>query len=67
MDLIPALEAVREIGRGQLRLEGATWARQSRLRFPDEPGLPWCHHLDHDDYLACLDGADYTRRREPGN
>jgi hypothetical protein len=58
-DLIPALEAVRDLDAGHAHVEVATWAGASRLRFPDSQ-LPWCHYLDADDYEACRDDTDYT-------
>nr|WP_241251195.1 NYN domain-containing protein [Candidatus Protofrankia californiensis] len=58
-DLIPALEAVRDLGTGGVHVEVATWRGLSRLRYPDSQ-LPWCHYLDAADYEACRDNTDYT-------
>jgi uncharacterized LabA/DUF88 family protein len=55
-DLVPALEAVRDLNG---HVEVATWKGASRLRFPDSQ-LPWCHYLDAADYEACRDDTDYT-------
>ncbi|CAI7974211.1 NYN domain-containing protein [Frankia sp. Hr75.2] len=55
-DLVPALEAFRDLG---IHVEVASWKGTSRLRFPDSQ-LPWCHYLDADDYEACRDYTDYT-------
>ncbi|CAO5157577.1 conserved hypothetical protein [Frankia sp. AiPs1] len=55
-DLVPALEAVRDLG---VHVEVASWKGTSRLRFPDSQ-LPWCHYLDTDDYATCRDYTDYT-------
>ncbi|WP_349308076.1 MULTISPECIES: NYN domain-containing protein [unclassified Pseudofrankia] len=58
-DLIPALEAVRDLEGGKTHVEVATWKGSSRLRFPDSQ-LPWCHYLSAEDYEACRDDTDYT-------
>ncbi|OHV35623.1 NYN domain-containing protein [Pseudofrankia sp. EUN1h] len=58
-DLIPALEAVRDLEAGKTHVEVATWKGSSRLRFPDSQ-LPWCHYLSAEDYEACRDDTDYT-------
>jgi uncharacterized LabA/DUF88 family protein len=60
-DLIPALDAVRTIGK---RCELAAWrpprGHGMRLRMP---GV-WCHWLDDNDYASLHDPADYTKHRE---
>jgi NYN domain len=58
-DLLPALEAVRDLSTGGVHVEVATWRGLSRLRYPDSQ-LPWCHYLDGSDYEACRDDTDYT-------
>ncbi|WP_322778175.1 NYN domain-containing protein [Frankia sp. Cas4] len=58
-DLVPALEAVRDLESGLVHVEVASWTGASRIRFPDSQ-LPWCHYLDADDYEACRDDTDYT-------
>jgi uncharacterized LabA/DUF88 family protein len=58
-DLVPALEAVRDLDPGRAHVEVATWRGASRLRFPDSQ-LPWCHYLNAHDYEACRDDTDYT-------
>lgn len=62
-DLLPALEAVVELGAAHV--EVAAWKRQARLRFADGQRRLWCHHLLEDDYRAVLDSVDYTRSRVP--
>jgi uncharacterized LabA/DUF88 family protein len=61
-DLMPALETVFHLKLA--RVEVAAWKGVSRLRFPDS-GLPWCHHLSREDYLAVLDPTDYTQPTDP--
>lgn len=61
-DLIPALEAVAEMRTHRIHLEVATWKGAGRLRFSNT-NLPWCHMLDHDDYLAVQDTTDYLPPR----
>ncbi|MCK9895968.1 NYN domain-containing protein [Frankia sp. AgB32] len=58
-DLVPALEAVRDLESGLVHVEVASWTGASRIRFPDSQ-LPWCHYLGADDYEACRDDTDYT-------
>ncbi|WP_322748835.1 MULTISPECIES: NYN domain-containing protein [unclassified Frankia] len=58
-DLVPALEAVRDLGSARAHVEVATWVGTSRLRFHDSQ-LPWCHYLNADAYESCRDGMDYT-------
>jgi uncharacterized LabA/DUF88 family protein len=58
-DLVPALEAARDLRGGGVHVEVATWRGLSRLRFPGSQ-LPWCHYLDVADYEACRDRTDYT-------
>jgi uncharacterized LabA/DUF88 family protein len=55
-DLMPALETVVDLGLAHV--EVAAWRRTARLEFAGT-GLPWCHHLNEDDYLAVLDPTDY--------
>src|SRR5262245_46705275 len=56
-DLLPAIETVVDLKLA--RVEVATWVKQSWLRLAGR-NLPWCHHLDGDDYRAVLDDTDYT-------
>lgn len=61
-DLMPALEAVREMrATTGAHIEVATWDGAGRLRFPNT-NLPWCHILTADDYHAVHDTTDYLRR-----
>lgn len=62
-DLMPALEAVVEMRTERVHLEVATWKGAGRLRFSNT-NLPWCHILDHDDYLAVQDSTDYLRPKQ---
>ena len=56
-DFLPAIETVVDLKLA--RVEVASWITTFRLRLPGR-NLPWCHHLDRDDYRAVLDGTDYT-------
>lgn len=49
-DLLPAVEAVVELGKGHI--EVATWVGASRLRLPFGRRL-WCHQLTEADFVAC--------------
>jgi uncharacterized LabA/DUF88 family protein len=59
-DLIPALEAVRDLRLAHVEVAG--WARRSRLEFP-ETKLPWHHNLREDDFAAVRDDTDYLKGR----
>lgn len=59
-DLMPALEAVRDVPRLRLHVEVATWQGSSRLRYPGT-NRPWCHNLTEADYRAVQDTTDYRR------
>jgi uncharacterized LabA/DUF88 family protein len=54
-DLVPALEAVRDL-RGP-HIEVATWEGASRLRLPGKP--LWCHSLTREDWEAVRDPRHY--------
>jgi uncharacterized LabA/DUF88 family protein len=57
-DLIPALEAVRELGGPHI--EVATWEGSSRLRLPGQS--LWCHMLSEGDFKAVRDPTYYGPR-----
>jgi len=54
-DLVPALEAVRDLHGPHV--EVATWKGQSRLRLPGRP--LWCHSLTQQDWDAVRDRTPY--------
>ena len=55
-DLLPALEAIRELGGAHV--ETAAWAGTSQLRLEDGKPL-WCHKLSQDDWVATRDTRSY--------
>jgi uncharacterized LabA/DUF88 family protein len=55
-DLLPALEAVRELGGAHV--ETAAWAGTSQLRLEDGKPL-WVHKLSQDDWVATRDTRSY--------
>jgi hypothetical protein len=57
-DLVPALEAIREI---KAHVEVASWRGSNPLRFPGGATLPWCHFLSAGDYRQVADPRDYSR------
>jgi NYN domain len=57
-DLVPALEAVREI---KAHVEVASWRGGNPLRYPGGAKLPWCHFLGADDYRKVADHVNYSR------
>lgn len=63
-DLMPALEAVREIKTSPVHLEVATWKGAGRLQFPST-NLPWCHFLSEIDYQGMQDSTNYLERSKP--
>lgn len=56
-DLLPALEAVRDLRLGHA--EVAAWSGAHRLRF-DGTQMPWCHHIDESTYRTLEDQFDYA-------
>lgn len=56
-DLLPALEAIRDL-KGP-HVEVATWEGSSRLRFSDRQKKLWCHMLDEQDFRAVIDRRRY--------
>ena len=64
-DLMPALEAVRDMRATRVHLEVATWKGANRLRFSNT-NLPWCHLLDETDYRQVQDATDYLAGRRHG-
>jgi hypothetical protein len=62
-DLLPAIETVVDLKLA--RVEVASWTRLSWLRLPGR-NLPWCHHLDRDDYRAVLDDTEHNDRVASG-
>lgn len=59
-DLVPAVEAVVELG---VRVEVAAWrARRANPRLSVGHDKPWCHYLSSEDYDAVHDPTDYGRR-----
>ena len=59
-DLIPALEAVRELRLAHVEVAG--WRGRNRIQFPDSK-LPWHHDLFEDDFQAVRDDTDYLKDR----
>ncbi len=57
-DLLPALEAVVEIGTAHV--EVAAWQQQHRLRLPREPQRLWCHWISEHEYRRVEDRANYA-------
>jgi uncharacterized LabA/DUF88 family protein len=59
-DLMPAVEAVRDLTNA--RMEVAAWGgpRTNRLQFPGT-NLPWCHFLDQRAFDLVRDDTDYTK------
>lgn len=57
-DLLPALEAVIDIGAAHV--EVAAWQRQHRLRLPLQTQQLWCHWIDEQEYRHVEDLTDYT-------
>ena len=61
-DLLPALEAIRDIRTVRVHVEVAAWTGKGANRRLTTGGqLPWCHQLREADYLAVHDPTDYTR------
>jgi hypothetical protein len=58
-DLMPAVETVRDLRLAHV--EVATWAGAHRLRFSDNPKLPWCHFINEPTYRTLEDPTDYTK------
>ena len=63
-DLVPALEAVRELRLAHVEVAG--WRGRNRLQFP-ESKLPWHHDLSEDDFAAVRDDTDYLAGRRHGD
>lgn len=57
-DLLPALEAVIEIG--VAHVEVAAWQRQHRLRLRHQPHRLWCHWISEQEYSRVQDLVDYS-------
>jgi len=59
-DLIPALEAVRDLRLAHVEVAG--WGGRSRLQYPNTR-LPWHHTLREADSAAVRDDTDYLKGR----
>jgi uncharacterized LabA/DUF88 family protein len=59
-DLIPPLEAVRELRLAHVEVAG--WRGRNRLQFP-ETKFPWHHDLYEADFAAVRDDTDYLQGR----
>lgn len=61
-DLVPALEAVAQLG--SARVEVAAWSSpgRSRRRLTIKRRKLWCHWLDDSEYRRVRDKRDYTRQ-----
>ncbi|MQA16918.1 MAG: NYN domain-containing protein [Pseudonocardiaceae bacterium] len=57
-DLLPALEAVNELGAAHVEVAG--WWRQPRLRLRRQPERLWCHWLNEQDYRRVEDLTNYA-------
>lgn len=56
-DLLPAVEFVNAME--GVSMEVASWAKQSRLRFPDTQ-LPYCHYVSEAEWHDVRDQTDYA-------
>lgn len=58
-DLSPALDAVARASTSRVHLEVASWSPMKRISYSGQPGKPWCHHLNKQDFDAVRDPSSY--------